>query len=223
MQNKYFMNDKVYVQFGAGTESIPGFLSFDSSPTLYIQRLPIIGSLLKNKLNCIFDDEILFGDIVKGLPLPKNSVDVVFSSHVLEHLALVDFFKAIENVKKILKTGGVFRLIVPNFRFEVETYLKDYEQISSGGDASIKFTKRNCIGKIKRSKNFIDICSEYFGNSAHLWLWDDKSLYKVLNDNGFGCVESFQMGEPYKNYSLINLPERSHQFEGAVAFQCIKK
>lgn len=48
------MNDqKVYVQYGAGNEAIEGWVSFDASPTLRIQKFPIIGKLLSTKLNCI--------------------------------------------------------------------------------------------------------------------------------------------------------------------------
>jgi len=93
---------KIYVQYGAGNEAVPEWLSFDASPTLRLSRFPIIGKLIKNQLNCVFDDEVQYGDIVKGLPLPNESVDVIFCSHVLEHLSLEDFYTALENTKTLL-------------------------------------------------------------------------------------------------------------------------
>ena len=107
-------------------------MSFDASPTLRLQRLPVIGKLIGSRLNCVFDDEIKYGDIVKGLPLPDESVDVVFCSHVLEHLALEDFYTAIENTKRLLKSGGTFRAIVPDLRLDVEDYLKTYSSADGG-------------------------------------------------------------------------------------------
>jgi predicted SAM-dependent methyltransferase len=99
---------KSYVQYGAGNQHVPGWLNFDASPTLRIQKVPLLGRLLKNKLNCIFDDEVQYGDIVKGLPIDEASADYVFCSHILEHLALDDFHTALNNSFRILKRGGVF-------------------------------------------------------------------------------------------------------------------
>ena len=97
---------KSYVQYGAGNKAVQGWLNFDSSPTLRIQKLPCIGRLLRSRLNCIFDDNVLYGDIVKGLPIKSNSVDGLFCSHVLEHLSYADFSFALNNSFKYLKRGG---------------------------------------------------------------------------------------------------------------------
>ena len=45
---------KIYVQYGAGNQAVEGWLNFDASPTLRIQKIPIIGRLLRSKLNCVF-------------------------------------------------------------------------------------------------------------------------------------------------------------------------
>ena len=96
----------LYVQYGCGNVAISGWQNFDASPTLRIQKLPFIGRLLQSKLNVVFDDEVLYGDIVRGLHIPAECVDGVFCSHVLEHLSLEDFHTALDNTFKILKRGG---------------------------------------------------------------------------------------------------------------------
>jgi ubiquinone/menaquinone biosynthesis C-methylase UbiE len=55
-----------------------------------------------------FPKEVKYGDIVKGLPVADNSFRCVYASHVLEHLALHDFRKALRNTFNILEPGGVF-------------------------------------------------------------------------------------------------------------------
>lgn len=79
-------DQKLYVQFAAGNEAIDGWVNFDSSPKLLIQKVPIIGLLLRKRLNCVFDKEIKCGNIVRGLPLRIESVDGMFCLHVLEYL-----------------------------------------------------------------------------------------------------------------------------------------
>jgi hypothetical protein len=41
---------KLYVQYGAGNEAVQGWLNFDASPTLRIQKMPLIGRLLRSRL-----------------------------------------------------------------------------------------------------------------------------------------------------------------------------
>jgi len=116
--------NKLYVQYGAGNEAVKGWLNFDASPTLRIQKIPILGRLLQSRLNCIFDDEIKYGDIVKGLPIHHNSVDGLFCSHVLEHLTRTDFDVALNNSFNYLKSGGEFRVIVPDLQIFIQEYIK---------------------------------------------------------------------------------------------------
>lgn len=107
------VDHKLYVQYGAGNEGVDGWLSFDASPTLRIQRLPILGRLLRSRLNCVFDDDIRYGDIVKGFPLRPESVDSLFCSHVLEHMSYADCSTALKNSYVYLKRGGYFALSFP--------------------------------------------------------------------------------------------------------------
>jgi SAM-dependent methyltransferase len=216
------MKDKLYVQYGAGSKSIPGWLSFDASPTLRLQRLPIIGRLMRRKLNCIFDDEIRYGNIVSGLPVKDGVVDVVFCSHILEHLALSDFYSALANTYRILKSGGKFRVIVPNLRLDVEDYLSSYNSPSDGGYASIDFFKSMHVGKLARAKSLVNFIEEYISNSQHLWMWDDKSLYMALKQAGFVDIKPFVEGEGDPFDENIVLPEQPHQFERGIALQCMR-
>ncbi len=80
--------NNIYVQYGCGKTAPEGWINFDSSPTLRIQKIPVIGKLLKNELNTVFPNNVRYGDIIKGLPINKNSCDLVYSSHTLEHLSL---------------------------------------------------------------------------------------------------------------------------------------
>ena len=43
-------NNDLYAQYGAGNEAIAGWLNFDASPRLRLQKLPIIGAFLDEAL-----------------------------------------------------------------------------------------------------------------------------------------------------------------------------
>lgn len=90
------MQKLLFVQYGCHHCAPKTWQNFDASPTLRFERFPILGKLYtKNPTR--FPENVEYGDIVKGLPLPSNSCDGVYASHVLEHLALEDIRVALKN------------------------------------------------------------------------------------------------------------------------------
>jgi hypothetical protein len=54
---------KLYVQYGSGPFSAPeGWKNYDASPTLKIQRIPLIGKLLKSAMHVSFHPNIMLGN-----------------------------------------------------------------------------------------------------------------------------------------------------------------
>ena len=60
-----------YVQYGCGLCAPPGWVHFDISPTLRLQRLPIIGAVFAARGSVKFTTNVRYGDIVRGLQLPS--------------------------------------------------------------------------------------------------------------------------------------------------------
>jgi predicted SAM-dependent methyltransferase len=212
-------DQKVYVQYGAGNEAIKGWVNFDASPTLVIQKIPIVGRLMRSKLNCVFDDEIRYGDVVKGLPLSPDSVDGLFCSHVLEHLSFSDCLTALRNSYTYLKTGGRFRILVPDLSYYISKYQQAQASIYAGA-AAYQFIKDTGLGlEVSRStvkQRLVDA----FSGSAHRWMWDYHALYKALADHGFVEIKRFEQGKCEDEMFLR--PERDHQFSHAIAIECMK-
>lgn len=213
---------KSYVQYGAGNQHVPGWLNFDASPTLRIQKIPLPDRLLKNRLNCIFDDEVQYGDIVKGLPIDGASAGYVFSLHILEHLALDDFHTAFNNTFRTLKKGGVFRVIVPDLRMDINDYLRDRasDDVVVRQNASINFCKNSCLGMPGSGVSLIGRISYLFGNSSHRWMWHSDSLTAALSAHGFIDIKPFKKDD--SDDEMLLLPEKPHQFERGIAYQCRK-
>ena len=68
----YFLMKKTYIQYEWGFSNPKGWINYDSSPTLRIQKTFIIGRLIKGLLNVWFPENIIFGDIVSGLKVKEN-------------------------------------------------------------------------------------------------------------------------------------------------------
>jgi SAM-dependent methyltransferase len=108
------------VQYGCGTWAPDGWLHFDVTPSLLVQNIPLIGRrLVPNR----FPRSVRYGNICRGLPVAEGSVDMVYCSHVLEHLPVNDMRLALRNTFKMLRPGGVFRSVIPDLRMAAEAYL----------------------------------------------------------------------------------------------------
>jgi predicted SAM-dependent methyltransferase len=72
-------------------------------------------------------------DLSKGIPFPDNSFQVVYHSHLLEHFPKDKAFELMQECRRVLETGGVIRVAVPDLEQIVRMYLKALE-LSCQGD-----------------------------------------------------------------------------------------
>ncbi len=204
------------VQYGCGLSAPLDWVNFDSSPTLRLQRLPLLGRFIR-KVD--FPSNILYGDIIKGLPgIEENSCDAIYCSHVLEHLSLNDFSIAVSNTCRMLKKGGYFRCVLPDLEFAIDNYISDRSSMPE--KASFNFLQLTLLGQESRPHGLKERLIASAGNSKHLWMWDQYSLKKALLDSGFSEVRKCQFNDSvYKGFLSV---EEKSRFWGAIAFEAIK-
>ncbi len=208
-----------YVQYGCGLSAPKEWMNFDVSPTLRIQKLPIIGKPIVRRTGVVFPDNVKYGDIIKGLPVKENSCDGVYCSHTLEHLSLNGFRKALKNTYKILKPGGVFRCIVPDLEPEARKYVAALDNGESL--ASVNFIGANTLlGTEERAKGFKGLIRNIFGNANHLWMWDHKSMAHELELAGFSQIRRCEFNDSKDN--MFAHVEDQSRFVSAVALECVK-
>ncbi|ADQ17553.1 class I SAM-dependent methyltransferase [Leadbetterella byssophila] len=210
--------NKKYVQYGCGLSAPEQWINYDASPTLQIQKTPVLGNLLQNQLNTRFPSNVRYGDIIKGLPEDVNSVDGLYCSHTLEHLALADMRKALANSYAILKKGGIFRCVVPDLEYAAREYLR---RLDNGDEnASHFFMENTLLGVPSRARGAKGMVSSYFGNSHHLWMWDRKSLSAELRNAGFIEVRECSFND--SEDPMFKHVEDPSRFEFAVALEARK-
>lgn len=211
--------DSFYLQYGCGLVAPEEWANFDASPTLRLQKLPIIGLFLKPKLNTVFPGNVRYGDIVRGLPLGMNSCKGLFCAHVLEHLSLNDFRTALENSYRLLAPGGIFRCVVPDLEEAATDYLNNLR--NNDKSASIRFVgKKTLLGQKSRPRGITGLLVYLYGNSGHRWMWDKHSLEIVLRMVGFTNIRLCKYNDSIDQ--MFKLVETVENFENAVAFECIK-
>jgi SAM-dependent methyltransferase len=207
---------KRYVQFGCGFTAPAEWINYDASPTLWFERLPLLGKLYTRNQRR-FPANVRFGDIVKGLPEKPESCDGVYCSHILEHLAYSDFIIALKNTYVLLKPGGVFRGVVPDLKSAVMNYIEGYDKVDAPANELMRNTM---LGIENRPQSLSANIKSVYGNSKHLWMWDYKSLAFELKKAGFIHVRQCRFGD--STDLMFGLVEEENRFAGAVAFECQK-
>lgn len=203
------------VQIGAGLDGPQSWLNVDASPTLRLQRLPVVGRLLQHVSSPRFSPAVTYGDVVRGLRLPTGSVRVVYSSHVLEHLALEDLSVALLEIHRVLAPGGVFRSVLPDLDCDVQRYLQSEAQ-----DRASEFMRSTLLGLERRERGLLSALRSWLGNSQHLWMWDYRSMAYRLSEAGFEEIRLARFGD--SSDSSFSEVEKIERWEDAFGFECRK-
>jgi len=77
-------------------------------------------------VNLDFDSHsqyVTSADLLKPLPLASESVNAVYSSHFIEHVPLEHIGSVLAECQRILKPGGILRLVLPDFEEMCAAYL----------------------------------------------------------------------------------------------------
>jgi SAM-dependent methyltransferase len=208
----------IYAQYGCGLCAPDTWLNFDSSPTLRLQKTPVLNILLRRRLNVIFPDNVKYGDIVTGLPLPDNSLDGIYCSHVLEHLSLEDCRTALRNTYRLLKPGGIFRCVLPDLEYGARKYLAALDK--GDKEAAHEFIEIDTMLGLKtRPRSIGGRLAHAWGNSKHLWLWDYPSLASELARTGFTKIRRCDFNDGPEIFKAVELEGR---FINCLAIECFK-
>ncbi len=203
------------LHYGCGLSTGEGWFNCDASPTLRLQRLPVLGGLFQKCMPPLFPPDVHYGDIVRGMDIAPDSCDLVFCSHVLEHLALEDLRAALQNTRRYLKPGGTFRLVLPDFERLIAAYQADPRV-----NAVSEFMTYSHLGRQQRPKGLMGFLRANLGNSQHLWMWDEKGLAQELKDAGFVSIRRCYYGDSDDPAFLA--VESADRFVDSLGFDCRK-
>lgn len=90
------------VEVGSGKKKRPGYVTCDIRKTL------------ESDYVCPAD----------ALPFGNNSVDEIYSRHLIEHFTLKEFLRVLSEWNRVLKTGGEIYIICPNLLWHLEQITK---------------------------------------------------------------------------------------------------
>jgi predicted SAM-dependent methyltransferase len=147
--------------------------------------------------------DIEWADAAEHIPLPDNSADVVYASHMLEHLDRAEAQRFLDESKRVLAGGGVLRLAVPDLKMIIAKY-----QQSGNAD---RFMDNMYLGR--RSHSWRDKLEFLVaGDRGHQWMYDGPSLVRLLTAAGFSGAKVLPPGvTTIPDAAPLNLHERADE------------
>jgi SAM-dependent methyltransferase len=138
-------------------------------------------------------------DILDGLPLDSNDLDYAVSIHSLPEIPYPDLVPALEELRRVLKPGGVLRLSLPDMEKAIAAYqrndrdyflIPDEDVTSIGGKMIVQLT--------------------WYGYSRSLFTFDyiEELLYKA----GFTSVTRCAYQQTNNRYpEIVELDNREQE------------
>lgn len=199
------------INVGCGDAPTQGWRNFDNSLSVRVSKIPFLPDIL-HKLGFLedlqyrlmklaHDNDIEYGDVTKGLPVKDGSVDVLYSSHMLEHLDRNEANTFLKEAFRILRPGSIIRIVVPDIQKQVAQY-------NDLGDADAFIEATLLCGPRPRSLAQ-RLRLLLIGTRLHQWMYDGKSLCRLLEKHGFVKAEVLPAGQTrIEGYEPLDLRER---------------
>jgi SAM-dependent methyltransferase len=113
------------VNLGCGSVVPAGWVNADCALGARLAKLPLFTRLNRRYrfFGVQWSEDIEIVNLRRRFPWPDASVDVVYCSHMLEHLTKKDGHRFLLECYRVLRTGGIVRIVVPDFRYYVDEYL----------------------------------------------------------------------------------------------------
>ena len=150
-------------------------------------------------------------DITNRLPFRDEEISGIFSEHCLEHVEYAECFSALKEFFRVIKPGGVTRIVVPDGGLYLDLYAKakrgesvDFPYRGNGGrrdfaeDSSVKFTPMIAVNRV-------------FRGYGHLFAYDFETLASMLECAGFINVVKLTFNQGHCSELLIDSAYRAPQ------------
>ncbi len=142
-------------------------------------------------------------DLMKGLPFPDNSVQKIYSSHVLEHFSYSDLVKLLEECLRVLAPNGTFSVCIPDASIYISAYV-------NGRDLDpAQFPLYEAAFHGNSKIDYVNYIAYMDGHHKHMF--DKDNILSILRNVGFSSCRSREFD------AALDLDERKHESIYAIA------
>lgn len=183
----------LWINVGCGPAVADGWIGVDGSWQTVFGGRPRLAALAGRFVGRSLGEwpaGIVRSDLRRPLPFGDATAAVVYSSHTIEHLYRDEAVRALIEMRRVLKAGGICRVVVPDLRAIVGWYVEKATSPQSGGASdqlmSMMLVRPRAatrgggvLGWYRRRTDF----------DGHKWMYDQAGLVRLFHDAGFARAE----------------------------------
>lgn len=201
------------LNLGCGSIVVKGWLNVDYAYGARVAKLPLFG-WINRKLRLFRVDwhpDIFLHDLSRPFQWPESSVDAIYCSHVLEHFSKNGGAEFLSRCFKVLRSGGIIRILVP----DLSVIVKRYQSGEIAAEDLVSALGVLYGSSLRGLKGKLSFMIQY----PHKCMYDTPSLLRIAQGIGFraSSMAAFESGIP--NISEIECASRT---EDAVIIEAVK-
>ncbi len=191
------------LNLGCGSQVPDGWVNVDYALGARFTKIPFFRALNKKlKLfNMNWNEKIYLHDLTRKFPWADSSIDIVYSSHTLEHFTKEDGRRFLQECHRVLRKDGIIRIVVPNLRHYVTEYIE-------GRIFADDFVEE--LGVLYRTgNNTLKKRLSPFLQFPHKCMYDNSRLIEILNELGFEASTRAAFDSDIEDIRLVELENRT--------------
>lgn len=181
------------LNLGCGPIHPSGWVNVDGSNRAWLaSRLPWVDRVFVS-LGLLapteFNVETFYANLLRRFPWNDNTIEAIYMGEILEHFAKEEGEFVLHECYRVLQSGGLLRIRVPDHAHFWENYVQEYESTKQKPrqEWTLHHTRWTTM-------YFHDICIhrprpwQSMGH-FHKWMYDEISLILLVESIGFQHVE----------------------------------
>jgi predicted SAM-dependent methyltransferase len=203
----------VKLNLGCGDLVRDGWLNVDYAVGARIAKVPLFRALNRrfHFFNLDWDDRIYIHDLTRPFPWKAGSVDIVYTSHLLEHLSRDEGHEFLRQCHRVLRGGGVIRIVVPDLAW----FIREYKERRLPSEYLLE---RMDVLYTRHRSSLKNILSPFI-QFPHQCMYDAEALLKAGRDAGFDVAEKKPFQSSIPDIEKIEMVSRT---ENAVIVEGVK-
>ena len=209
------------LHLGCGLSAPADWLNVDGSLQAVFARKPRLKNFLvrlriysRSQAAIAWPTNILRLDLRRPLPFAEGQFSAVYSSHTFEHLHRQEALALARECRRVLRPGGICRLVVPDLAAMIQRYLQGASVSTSGGNAGDRLMEEMLVHPSSRAPGTLGLYHRLLGFHQHKWMYDAGSLTALLREAGFEEVSACQCLQG-RLPGLAEIEDRSRVENGA--------
>lgn len=148
-------------------------------------------------------------DLRRPFPLPDDSIDLIYSEDLIEHLEFAKGRQLLGECYRVLRPGGMMRLLTPNLRPVAEAYVQRSPEFLAW------------YGARYGTASYAELLNHALRSWGHVFVYDDELLAQELGAIGFS-LEGQSVNE--SSHPILRGLDRAEVRESAyrLYFDCLK-